>query len=283
MKFSLIMCTLGRHKEVELFLCSLIEQTYKYYEIIVVDQNDDDKVTLICDKYKERLTELKYFKVEFKGLSRARNFALVHHTGDIIAFPDDDCIYPKNILEKVKNFFEMNPIGIVTGKSSNKITCYTEKKTEILKEVRPYNMFGILISYTVFFNKNEVCKSNLTFDENLGVGTLFGSTEESDFVLHQLLRGVKCYVLSNLEIYHPNKDANISFERLSYYNLGVGAFIRKNISCHPELIYLLLKVMFFAPLLKSIYGFFCCDRKKIKIAFLIFKSRWEGFFQYGKK
>ena len=54
MKISLIMATLGREVEVEVFLNSLSRQTMQDFELIVVDQNNHDKVKNLCDQYQKK-------------------------------------------------------------------------------------------------------------------------------------------------------------------------------------------------------------------------------------
>ena len=51
MKFSLIIATLGREKELYDLFESLDKQTYKNFEVIVIDQNKDDRVFKCVQKY----------------------------------------------------------------------------------------------------------------------------------------------------------------------------------------------------------------------------------------
>ena len=77
MKFCLILCTLGRSSDFENFLKCLISQTYQNYEVIIIDQNKDDRIPLILDNeaFHVLSNRIRYFKVSFTGLSSARNFA----------------------------------------------------------------------------------------------------------------------------------------------------------------------------------------------------------------
>ena len=75
MLVSLIMPTLNRFDDIYIFMESLLEQTYKNFELIIVDQNDNDKVKEIADKYVDRL-DIKYIKSSKKGLSYNRNLGI---------------------------------------------------------------------------------------------------------------------------------------------------------------------------------------------------------------
>ena len=72
MKVSLIMPTINVTKELDLFLQSLVQQTYQDFELIVVDQNPDRRVLDIVMKYEDKI-EIKYIRSSQKGLSLNRN------------------------------------------------------------------------------------------------------------------------------------------------------------------------------------------------------------------
>jgi glycosyltransferase involved in cell wall biosynthesis len=89
MKVSLILATVNRVNELEIFLKSLSNQTYQKFELILVDQNMDARLNEIVNKYRSTC-KIKHIQAE-RGLSKARNVGFHHITGDIVAFPDDDC------------------------------------------------------------------------------------------------------------------------------------------------------------------------------------------------
>ena len=107
MKVSLIMPTINVTTELDLFLKSLKAQTYKNFELIVVDQNEGYDVFEIVKNYEEDF-KIKYVRSDEKGLSLNRNKGLIMMDGDIVGFPDDDCEYEKDTLEKVVAFFKEN-------------------------------------------------------------------------------------------------------------------------------------------------------------------------------
>ncbi|HBF7185783.1 TPA: glycosyltransferase family 2 protein, partial [Clostridioides difficile] len=82
MLISLIMPTLNRYDDIYLLMDSLENQTYKNFELIVVDQNDNSKVKEIVDKYIDKL-DIKYIKSSKKGLSYNRNVGIDNAVGQI--------------------------------------------------------------------------------------------------------------------------------------------------------------------------------------------------------
>lgn len=71
-------------------LDSVISQSYKKLEILVVDDGSTDKSGIICDEYAERDKRIAVYHTANHGLSAARNYALDTATGAYIAFLDSD-------------------------------------------------------------------------------------------------------------------------------------------------------------------------------------------------
>src|SRR5215203_3851017 len=108
-RFSLVVPTVGRTHELERFLASLRTQTHQNFELIVVDQNSDSRLAAVLAAYEDTFP-IFYIREKERGASRARNSGLRHPlTGAVVAFPDDDCQYPPDLLDKVARFFASHP------------------------------------------------------------------------------------------------------------------------------------------------------------------------------
>ena len=209
MKVSLVMPTINVTTELELFLKSLRTQTYKDFELIVVDQNEGNEAFEIVKDYEEEF-KIKYAKSDEKGLSLNRNRGLVLMEGEIVGFPDDDCEYQPDTLEKVVAFFERKKnYRIYSCRTLERGKTYgtgvmEKKDMEITKD----NVDKTVKSITFFVNykKDDI----ILFDENLGVGATFGSGEETDYVLTLLHKGYKGRYFANDIIFHPAKKGNYS-------------------------------------------------------------------------
>src|SRR5436305_2067180 len=100
MHFSLIVATVGRTSELYRLFDTLCAQTHQDFDTVIVDQNQDDRIEKLVACYEGRL-RLRHVRAEKRGHASANNAGLEHATGDLIAFPDDDCWYPADLLERV--------------------------------------------------------------------------------------------------------------------------------------------------------------------------------------
>lgn len=82
-------------------LDSIVNQTYKNLEIIVIDDGSTDSSPSICDIYKEKDKRIKVIHKENGGISSARNIGLKHATGNFIAFVDSDDWIDLSMYEKL--------------------------------------------------------------------------------------------------------------------------------------------------------------------------------------
>lgn len=91
---------------------SIINQTYKNLEIILVDDGSTDNSSKICDDFSKKDTRIKVIHKENGGISKARNAGIEIATGDYIAFMDsDDCI-KETFIEELYKLLKENDADI---------------------------------------------------------------------------------------------------------------------------------------------------------------------------
>lgn len=285
MKVSMILATLGRDQDILFFLESLKCHADVNIKVVIIDQNADDRVSFVIKKasIQENIT-ITHKKVDFKGLSKARNYGLdlVDKDTDILCFPDDDCKYFEQTLEKVIDYFsDHEEVDFISGKSISLCDCQPIDDMRIYDLSKISNIFGKAISYTIFLRYRNYVSKNLYFDENLGVGAKFGSTEETDFILSLIRAGLVGKQVLNIPVYHPNKDSlAVDLSRLYYYGLGVGAFLRKNREMSFSYLFLFIKALFLAPLFRLFKGVLFLNKNLLLEATIVLKSRLYGFTNY---
>jgi glycosyltransferase involved in cell wall biosynthesis len=283
-KFSLITATLGRQNEIIDLINTLLIQTYKHFELLIVDQNEDNRVYDIYTQYKDKL-DIKYFRSEKKGLSINRNLGLNNCSGDIIAFPDDDCEYNADTLEKAVNFFlNSDKYSFYTCNTREKPGSCTASDSSVFykpfkpaktsQEISLLNVMSTGIAFTIFVRAD--CIRQYRFDEQLGVGTEYGSGEESDLLFYLIKKNAKGFYHADIFIYHPYKVEDI--DRAFSYGKGFGAIHKKAITTYK---YYGLLLLFFLKLLNSVFSIIFHTHRQERIAAL--RGRIYGFIHYNNK
>lgn len=230
MKFSLIMGTLGRRDEVGEFLASLQRQDYRDFELLVIDQNPDERLAPLIEQYRRHFRILRYRSAP--GLSRARNVGLRYATGDVIAFPDDDCWYPDGLLSYVARRLEAQPS--LDGLTGRFVDGEGRSEGRWLPHTQMLDRFSVwrgAISFSIFLRRRLVERIG-GFDEALGVGagTPWGAGEETEFMLRGLQAGGRVEFDRDLVLGHPVKTADYgeaAIERQRRYEAGFGRVIRR--------------------------------------------------------
>jgi glycosyltransferase involved in cell wall biosynthesis len=231
---SLIVATVDRVQELARLLDSIEAQQLPGLELIVVDQNVDDRVKVVLDQA-ALLTSYTHIRSS-RGLSRARNAGLTVAKGDIIGFPDDDSWYPEGVLAQIKAWFDGHP--------AYHLLCCT-LRDETGREVaarwpgfsQALDRNGILraaVSASLFM-RTEAIRQAGGFDEQIGLGsgTLFQSGEDTDLALRCLDAGGKAWFEKELHVCHPRREpAQVSPRRGYAYGMGFGYILGKH-DYHP--------------------------------------------------
>ena len=263
MKFSLIVATVGRFDEVDQLFSSLEKQEHKDFEVILVDQNPKGFLEPIVEKY-INCFQINYITVKIRGLSRARNVGLKYVTGDIVAFPDDDCQYFFDTLKYVNDMFIEKSVDVITAKETNdsRYIMPTRKCSGINK----YNIWKRSISFTIFM-KSKTCKKIGKFDEGLGVGsgTKYGSGEETEYLLRALECGESLIHMPDVRIFHPMNSFSY-YKKAQSYSIGRMYVLEKY---NYGSFFKFLNIIY--PLLKIVLCLF--HKSKVKFYWYQFRGR----------
>lgn len=250
-KISLITSTLGRQKPIIRLLQSLERQSYRNFEIIVVDQNAPGFLDDTLAPYAGTL-DLKRIHSP-KGLSRGRNAALPQVSGDIIAFPDDDCWYRPETLSEIAALMAQHPDhGMLLGRTTdengrNSIVPSLAASCDIDR----LNVIDAANSNSIFVRR-DAAQAIGPFDERLGVGaaTVFQGAEDRDYIARALALGVSCRFIAELTVFHDQVDTanGDHLARIRKYALGDGAYYRKHNYGIERILYMTTKAMGGIPL-----------------------------------
>ena len=114
MLFSIIIPVYNRPQEVDELLESLCHQTFKDFEVVVVEDGSTDKCDTICQKYANQLPINYYFKPN-SGPGPSRNYGAERSQGEYLIILDSDVIVPENYLEIIKEKLDREPCDAFGG------------------------------------------------------------------------------------------------------------------------------------------------------------------------
>ena len=106
---SIIMPVYNSEKYIAEAIESVCNQSYKNWELLIVNDGSTDRSPDIINEYAEKDDRIKVFHKKNSGVSSARNIALSYVRGELVTFIDSDDVYHPNRLEKMVNVFEMYP------------------------------------------------------------------------------------------------------------------------------------------------------------------------------
>ena len=230
--YSFITATIGEENKLKTLLNSLSSQTYLNYEIIVIDQNEHERVLRLCDNYEN----IKHIHSSNRGLSLARNIGIRNAGGKYLVFPDDDSVLPHNFLENANNVIQKFPdmlifSGIVLSLEKNRPF---SRYMNFVSEEITYHNYSKFMSTTMVIHRQVFDKLN-GFDEEMGVGARWGGSEETELLLRAFGAGYRAYYTESLVAYHPE----LNFSKLTWkqamhkgysYGLGRGPLFRRLIN-----------------------------------------------------
>lgn len=144
MKVSIIVPIYNVEKYIHKCINSLINQTYKNLEIILVDDGSPDNCGYICDEYARRDSRIKVIHKKNGGLSNARNKGVEIATGDYVMYLDSDDYLELTACEELNNIIQKTQADIVCfnlkkvnedGKTIITSGIYNQGNTKELKEM----------------------------------------------------------------------------------------------------------------------------------------------------
>lgn len=281
-KISIIIPTIKRKEELDKLLFSIQEQHYPNLEVIIVDQNKQEIVKPIIQKY-EMVLNIKQYRVNFKGAAKARNYGFKKARGSIINFTDDDAELSTNLLMDIQEIFahkEMDALfGKVTDRENKRDILYFRKRST---KVKITNVYHTTIETSMFIRREAFEKIGM-YDERLGIGTKFGAEEGADLVYRMLYQKYNLQYIAKTFFYHANKREESNYKRAYQYSLGFGGLTYKHISKYKKiypLLYFGAKVG--KDFLCMILGRMMLNKEKARYHYAKMKGKKEGIKQ-GKE
>ena len=213
---SIIMPTYNSEKYIAETISSVQAQTYKNWELVIVDDCSTDKTVKIIKNFINNDDRIKLFILDKnQGASQARNFALEYSTGRFIAYLDSDDLWKKNKLLRQVEFMKNNKyvFSCTSYEIINNVGLSLNKFIHMPTEINytKYLKYNILQTVGIMIDLQQVDKSLLRMP-NTRIG------EDAATWLQILKAGYNCYGLDeNLAAYRRRKGSLSSNKFISIF------------------------------------------------------------------
>ena len=284
MKISVIIPVYNVEKYLKRCLDSVINQTYKNLEIILIDDGSTDKSGNICDEYAAKDKRIIVIHKENGGLSDARNKGLDICTGDYISFIDSDDWIENGFYEYVVNNVKDNDLLIfdyyITNGKNSKWIKYKNTEVELSKEKCLIELAKAkLQSYTC----NKIYKLDL-FDN---IRFPKGRNYEDQAIIHLIIDKCNKIMYYDKAFYYYYQNPNgitytvnyKNYRDFLYVNILRGRFLKKK---YPEIYEYHLNYIYSA-IAKLCWLYFNKKEYKIRYIFLkkiVLKKLKNNLFNY---
>ncbi len=115
-EISVILCTYNREKYLRNCINSVLDQTFKDWELVVVDDGSEDNTFEIVNDYIQKLPNIYYLKHQNRKPWYARNSGIQASFGKYITFIDSDDLYKPNHLESRLEYMKAHPeVDLISG------------------------------------------------------------------------------------------------------------------------------------------------------------------------
>jgi GT2 family glycosyltransferase len=237
-RITVVICTRNRGATVVRAVRTVLLNDYPCFEVIVVDQSDDESTREALQPFLEK-PRVHYLRMPTRGLAAGRNLGIQAAQSEYIALTDDDCEVPGNWLRAMVEAFAVDGrIGLVFGnvvpaqhdRRAGFVPAYERREPFLARGMQDkHNVEGVAGCMGL---RRSVWRALGGFDEMLGLGAPFRAGEESDFAIRTLLAAYFVYETPGVHLVHHGFytwDEGRSVVHRNWF--GTGAMVVKHLKC----------------------------------------------------
>lgn len=219
---------------------SVLSQTYKHYELILVDDGSPDSCPSICDEYASIYKNITVIHKENEGVSVARNSGIEVANGEYITFIDSDDFVDERFLEILKMNLDIRNVSISMCSykrvnDSSSIVKSNKNEVKVINDLEAMNM--LLDDQSKCAPWGKLYNINLFKDLHFPVGKIM----EDMFIMPIIFERAGKLAVSTEELYFYNQEGeSITRSIFNYSKLDMvdaAAFWKKHTGLYyPELL-----------------------------------------------
>lgn len=218
--YSVIVPVYNRPQEVDELLESLSRQSFRDFEVLIVEDGSSRPCREVVDKYTDRL-EIRYFFKENSGPGDSRNYGFEKARGQYFIIFDSDCIIPQEYMAVVNRELRASDIDAYGGPDA------AHPSFSALQKAITYAMTSLWTTGGIRGKKKHYGKFNPR-SFNMGISRqVWDATggfchmrygEDIDFSIRIIGKGFKTALIPDAFVYHKRRDTFPSFFRQVYHS-----------------------------------------------------------------
>ncbi len=211
---SIIMPVYNAAKFLSPMLDSVLNQSYRDFELILVNDGSTDHSSEICHEYASRFPAVRVFDLENGGPSRARNFGVTQATGDFIWFMDSDDILADDALECAVQVQAQHDADVVIGGMNFCLTYKDETVPKSVEQELVLSTDDFVQNYRLMYAKNyisslcnKLIRRSLITENKIVMNEKLRTYEDYLFCMDMLLCAKKTVCLPTIFYHYQIREA----------------------------------------------------------------------------
>lgn len=212
LKYSLVVSIYGVEKYLTKCIDSIINQSYKNLEIILVDDGSIDGSGAICDSYALKDYRVKVIHKKNEGLGKARNTGLAYASGDYILFIDGDDFLDLSLIEICNNYLKKEKYDIISydfKKYYNDDNLEKEQPNRGIKVYRQKSILSEILPKMIYDISGDSCINGSAWSKAYSLKFLrtnrFKFVSEREYISEDLYTNLYLFSYVNTLAIIPNK------------------------------------------------------------------------------
>lgn len=224
MNVSILMSVFNNEKTVGKAIKSILNQTFKNYELLIMDDCSNDNSYNICKEFEDN-ERVKVFKNKSNiGLTKSLNILAEQSNATYLARQDADDLSDLQRIEIQKTILEKNNYDIVTSRA---LIMDTKELRPKFSHLIPKNL---ILKYKNPFIHGSLFLKRQVFYEIGGYDEDYRYAQDYKFFIDAKLKGYKIFTIKK-PLYYLNIKNNISnnfYKEQKYYSKKASAYYKKN-------------------------------------------------------
>ncbi len=223
---------------------SILKQTFKNFELILVDDGSPDRCPKLCDAWGRRDPRIRVIHKENGGLSSARNAGLKSACGSYIGFVDSDDWIAEDMYELLYKLItekeaDYASVGVSVARSEKQIASQPESQTVLLNKRGLFERFFRVSDKEInYFVWNKLFKREIVQNIRFWEGMRF---EDIDFMFKALIRSNRGVYSNQIKYFWFYNENSITRNRLVQEDMQLLMIWKRIVSVcnkkYPEYIY----------------------------------------------